>query len=202
MNTGRMDHPDQNHQRCSIRLAGYDYAQPGAYFVTMVTQGRDCLLGEIVDGTMQENAAGFVAQNEWKRLAERFPTVHVDGFVVMPNHIHGIILLDEVEVGQDGVDGLERVRARQSGSGALGDLFSASPLQVGGVKGPLLGVVIGAYKSTTARFINGLRRTPGAPVWQRNYYEHIIRSEAEMGRIQKYILENPIAWDEDDENPD
>jgi len=84
----------QRHHRRSIRLRGYDYTQPGAYYVTIVTQERECLFGEVVDGKMRLNRAGQVARREWERLPCRFPHIRLDAFIVMPNHIHGIIIID------------------------------------------------------------------------------------------------------------
>jgi REP element-mobilizing transposase RayT len=126
-----------------------------------VTWQRNCLFGEIIDGIMRANDAGLLAQNEWKRLSIRFPGMYTDDFVVMPDHIHGIIALESV---------IEKSRR--------------------------LGTIIGAYKSTVTRLINGLHHTPGAPVWQRNYFEHIISNEKDFNKIQTYIEENPSKWGE------
>ena len=129
---------------------------------------------------MKANDAGLLAQNEWKRLSIRFPAVYTDDFVVMPDHIHGIIVL---------------VGAKQEVSRSSNIFPIASPSLID-EKTRRLGTIIRAYKSTFARLINGLRHTPGAPVWQRNYYEHIISSEKDFNKIQTYIIENPSRWRE------
>ena len=197
-----MSTDQDRHQRRSIRLKDYDYTSPGAYFVTLVTWRRENLFGKVVDGAMQLNTWGFLAENEWRRLGQRFESLIVDEFVVMPNHIHGILMVLENDRSES-----DAVGARQKDSSPSGKTSLASPLQnaiqnnAKGVSRGSIGAMIGAYKSTTARLINGLRRTSGARVWQRNYYEHIIRNEVEMARIQTYILANPAGWESDDENP-
>jgi putative transposase len=176
----------QKHHRRSIRLKGYDYSQPGAYFVTLVTWQRECLFGEVVSGQLRLNPFGRLIHNEWQRLGDRFSRVVLDEWIVMPNHLHGILMV--VENDMDNVD----VGARQKSSSETGESSLASPLQAVSHTGPgvasgSLGAIIGAYKSTTTRLINGLRRTPASPVWQRNYYEHIIRNEDELEAIRAYI---------------
>jgi len=187
----------QKYHRHSIRLKGYDYAQPGAYFVTIVTWQRECLFGKIVDGVMQVNDWGNLAQNEWHRLVYRFNNVQFDEFVVMPNHVHGIVVI--LDRGMD-----ESVGARQEKPSPISESPLASPLPNGhpfGVLSGSLGAIVGAFKSTTTRWVNGIRRTPGAPLWQRNYYEHVIRNESEWARIRQYIQSNPTQWEIDQENP-
>ncbi|PKN86592.1 MAG: transposase [Chloroflexi bacterium HGW-Chloroflexi-8] len=169
------------HHRRSIRLKDYDYSQSGAYFVTIVTYNRSHLFGEIVNGMMKVNDTGFVAQIEWKKLSFRFSGISIDNFVVMPDHMHAIIVLV----------GAKPEKTHSSDSPSF-----ASPVQVDEKPHPL-GTIISSYKSTVARLINGLRHTPGAPVWLRNYYEHIIRSEKEFENIRSYIEDNPRRWGED-----
>lgn len=178
--------PQQHHRR-SIRLPGYDYTQVGAYFVTVVTYGRECLFGDIVDGEMRVNDSGILVENEWRRLGHRFGWVIPDEITVMPNHVHCILFIadhDTVGAGQDD--------SFRSGESSLAPPLQNSPGS--------LGAIIRAYKAITARLINGLRRTPGTPVWQRNYYEHIIRDENEMDAIRRYIQDNPAQWKLDTEN--
>jgi REP element-mobilizing transposase RayT len=257
--------------RKSIRLPEFDYASPGAYFITLVTWQRAHLFGEIEDGNMQMNRVGHLVSDEWQRLAVRFEGVQVEPFVVMPNHLHAILYLPEPDVSSlvspggdeggdsrrarhpggstpmsippasplrlggdasshglpDGVDphpvGARREqapkpdsahsaspcwddprdsrRARHINASSLREVPSASPLRVGGdIVGPSLGLILGAFKSTTTRLINGLRHTPGEPVWQRNYYEHILRSKLEWDSTAAYILSNLANWDLDNEN--
>jgi REP-associated tyrosine transposase len=184
------------HRRRSLRLKGYDYGMAGAYFVTICTQDRACLFGDVVDGAMRLSEAGEMVATLWDGLAARFSGVEIDQFVVMPNHLHGILVLDA-----DAVDTTtERATTRVAPTD--GDLVGA-PL----VGAPArLGDVVGAFKSlATVGYIAGVK-TRGWPefrsrLWQRNYYEHVIRDEGAFNRIRRYVDENPAHWDFDDENP-
>lgn len=167
--------PDHHHRR-SIRLKGYDYSLAGAYFITLCMLQRQCLLGEVMRGEMVLNASGFVVQGCWLWLAERYPHVDLDGFVVMPNHLHGIIVISDINQGE-------------------------SRLAPTAAKRKPLGQLVGAFKTVSARFINTLHSIESGSVWQRNYYEHIIRNEADLTRIREYILNNPGKWAEDEDNP-
>ena len=135
--------PNKHHRR-SIRLKGFDYTRENAYFVTICTQNGTCLFGEIVNGQMRLNDAGRVAQMVWKAIPDHFPQVEIDASVVMPNHVHGIIII-------------------------VGATHASPSTQSGPPKGSL-GAIVGSYKSAVSREINQLHRTPGALVWQRNYF--------------------------------
>ena len=176
-----MIYDPNKHDRRSIRLKGFDYTREAAYFVTISTQNGTCLFGEIVNGQMRLNDAGRVAQMVWKTIPDHFSQVEIDASVVMPNHVHGIIII---------------VGATHAGA------RHASPLQrqSGPPKGSL-GAIVGSYKSAVSRQINQLHRTSGAKVWQRNYYEHIIRNETALNRLRQYIADNPARWADDQENP-
>lgn len=169
-------------RRRSLRLQGYDYAQAGAYFVTICTQGRECLFGEIVGGAIQLNNAGRVVSDEWFKTAQIRENVilSADEFVVMPNHVHGIIWLVDGRGTLQRAPTVERFGKPTSGS---------------------IPTIVRLFKSVTTRQINLQRGTPGAPVWQRNYYEHIIRNDESLGRIRDYIVNNPLQWALDRENP-
>lgn len=173
------------HHRRSIRLAGYDYTRPGFYFVTIVTQHRKPIFGEVVDGEMRLSRFGRVAHSEWQRLSRRFPHLELDEFVVMPNHIHGILIV------------LEKKRPE---AGASDDIPSKE--QFGKpVKGSLA-TIIRSYKSAvTARIHCMGDGVSGARVWLRNYYEHIVRGPKDLDRIRHYIRDNPLKWALDRENP-
>ncbi len=175
--------PDKYHRR-SVRLQGYDYSQPGAYFVTVCTHGGDCILGDVVDGQVRLSSLGDVVRRVWHGLEERFERIELDSFVVMPNHVHGIVVITPV------------VGARV---GAIHELPLQGRTQR---RRMLLPKVVGYFKMNASRAINGLRGTPGTPVWQRNYYEHVVRGEWELRAIQQYILDNPFNWQLDRENPD
>jgi putative transposase len=160
--------PDRQHRR-SIRVAKKDYSQVGRYFVTICTHGRDCLLGEIEKGEAKLTSAGRMVQSTWDALPAHFPHSFLDAFVVMPNHIHGILVLQESDP-------------------------SSAPRHS-------LAELIRALKSFSARRINRRRGTPGAHVWQRNYYERVVRDENELEKIRRYIADNPSKWADDPENP-
>jgi len=171
----------QRHHRRSIRLPGYDYTQPGAYFITIVTHERACLFGEVMNGEMELNEMGQIARQCWLDIPKHFGNAAVDAFVVMPNHIHGIIVIH---------------------AGAT----HASPLPLPprprGPQRQSIASIVGSFKSATAKRINALRGTPAAPVWQRNYCEHIVRNDDALQRIRQYLADNPQRWALDRENPD
>ena len=164
------------HHRRSVRLKGYDYAQAGSYFVTLCTHDRACLFGDVVDGQMRLNEYGQVVADSWMWLSDQYPHVELDEWVVMPNHLHGIMVL----TGPDGRGGSRTAPTK-----------NRKPV----------GRLIGAFKTVSTKRLNTLRHTPGLLVWQRNYYEHIVRSEESLDRIRRYIIGNPARWDEDPENP-
>ncbi len=174
-----MKYDPQKHHRHSIRLKGYDYSQAGAYFVTIVAWQREMLFGEIVDGKMIPNELGQIVCDEWEQTAVIRPNVELGDYIVMPNHFHGILIFVD-----DIVGATRRVAPTKT------------TLQSGS-----LGAVMAQFKSIVTKRINGLRNVSGIPVWQRNYYEHIIRDDREMDRIHRYIESNPPMWAEDDENP-
>jgi REP element-mobilizing transposase RayT len=168
-------------QRRSIRLKGYDYSQPGAYFVTLCTQNREFLFGEIANDTMLLNSYGKITEHEWLRSADVRAEVELDVFVVMPNHVHGIVWINK----RGAVDATRRAHGR-------------APLRR---KPGSLGSMVAGFKSGVTRRVNALRCSPGGRVWQRNYYERIVRDEDELKRIRQYITDNPIRWALDDNNP-
>jgi putative transposase len=185
---------DRHHRR-SIRLKGYDYSLAGAYFVTISTQDRVCVFGDVVAGVMRLNEAGRMVSTEWDTLLARFPGVDLDAFVVMPNHIHGIIVFATwVSVGAPLV-GAQDVASNKT-------IDDRATTRVA----PTLGDVVGAFKSrVTVEYTRGVK-TKGWPafrrrLWQRNFYEHIIRNEASLNHIRQYILDNPARWAFDRDNP-
>jgi len=189
------------HRRRSIRLPGYDYSQAGAYFVTIVTQDRACLFGDVVDSKARLNTAGDMIEKCWLELNRKFPIVEMDQYVVMPNHFHGIVVITSEPVGA----GSPRPKSDTHTRNTTPD--SHTTTTSGAETAPLpsrrlsLGNVVAYLKYQTTKQINELRQTPGITVWQRNYYEHIIRNEESLNRIREYIVNNPIQWDLDRENP-
>ena len=188
--------PDKQHRR-SIRLREYDYTQAGAYFVTTVTKDRMCLFGEIVNGKIWLNDGGRIIQAAWDELPDHYPGVECDAFIVMPNHVHGIIVLvKDGGIRGNGVGaGLKPAQSGLRPTIAPRAGLKPAPTQHG------LPEIIRAFKTFSGRRINALRNTTGVPVWQRNYYEHIIRGESELTRIREYIANNPMQWELDRENP-
>jgi putative transposase len=186
-----------NGKRKSLRLPEYDYTDPGGYFITIMAKDRQHLFGEIVHGEMHLNDFGEIAKKEWFRTAELRPMVELfeEEFVVMPDHIHGIIWIRDpvVEfVGAERRSALielsERVEQRSTPTGKT----SKSP------EPGSLGVIVRAYKSAVAYQINRIRNTRGFPIWQRNYYEHVIRDENDLDAICAYVVGNPSLWKMDD----
>ena len=174
------------HHRRSIRLQGYDYAEAGAYFITVTTHRRLCLFGEMTGGAAHMNDAGLMVDRWWAELNKKFSAVETDESVVMPNHFHGIICLN------------------------LGEPNHCKSVGSEGLKGAHIGAplpeIVQRFKTmTTNEYIRGVRRLgwPAFParLWQRNYYEHIIRSDRELNRLRQYILDNPAKWPDDVENP-
>ena len=168
-----------DHRRKSLRLSDYNYSQPGAYFVTICTFESRNLLGEVHNREMFLNDAGRIVKRTWLEIPEHFLIADLDSFIVMPNHIHGILVL--IDVGR-------------------GTACRAPTERFGKPIPDSLPTIIRSFKAAATRRINILNNTPGATLWQRNYYEHIIRSEESLNRIRKYIDDNPLRWGEDPEN--
>lgn len=175
-----MKYDSQIHHRRSIRLKGYDYTQAGAYFITICAYQRENIFGEIVNGEMKLNSFGEIAYSEWFKTAELRSSVELykKQFVVMPNHIHGNIWLTDV-----------RTRRRRVPTEKFGKPVSGS-----------IPTIVRAYKSAVTYAINKMENSRGAVVWQRNYYEHVIRNEKELELITKYIEYNPMNWQLDRDN--
>jgi REP element-mobilizing transposase RayT len=166
-------------KRKPLRLKEYDYLLDGSYFVTICTKGRENLFGIIIDSTMSENEFGVIVRSCWNDLPGHYKNISLDEFVVMPNHVHGIIIIDN-PVG----------------------VIHESPLQMNKLarRQMLLPKIVGRFKQNTAKQINIMRGTYGETVWQRNYYEHIIRNERSLYKIREYIRTNPVRWTWDKEN--
>jgi REP element-mobilizing transposase RayT len=183
---GRKSGPQEHHRR-SIRLAGHDYSQPGAYLVTMVTRGRESLFGEVEAGEVRLSEAGRIVWEVWNALPGRYPQITLGAAVVMPNHFHGILVITDTVVGAVPV-GAVPVRAVHEPPQRLRRRMT-------------LQLVVGYLKVNSAKRINAFLRTAGTPVWQRDCYEHIIRNDGEHERIHRYIEANPANWMNDEENP-
>ena len=178
-----MKHNPNIHHRRSIRLKGYDYSWPGAYFITICTQDRQCLFGKVVGGEMWLNHAGAMAERWWQELNRKFRHIQTDVHIVMPNHVHGIIVIQSV-----GAD------------------LRVCPYMKGAHIGAPLPEIVQWFKTmTTNEYIRRVKNDGWPPfpgrLWQRNYYEHVIRDDQSLYRIRNYILENPLLWHLDRENP-
>ena len=165
--------PDIHHRR-SIRLRGYDYSRAGAYFVTICVRERQPILGTVEEDTVHYADCGRAVVDCWLWLAERYPHVELDEWIVMPTHLHGVVVLCDAER----------------------DAFRTAPAR----RKPL-GELIGAFKTVSTQRVNTLCGRAGEPLWQRDFYEHIIRNAAELDRVRQYIANNPIQWALDPENP-
>jgi len=209
-----MRHDSLNHHRCSIRLRGYDYSRAGAYVITLVAHQRAHLFGKAVNDAMMLNAWGQIAQAEWLSSATIRREIELDAFVIMPNHIHGIVVIEvDDDHGNDAgasggclIDELANVTGeciRRMPQGEQVDRRSLgvrrTPLP-SGPKPKSLGAFVAGYKSAVTKRINAMREMKDAPVWQRNYHDRIIRNERELNAFRKYIEDNPLQWALEREN--
>ena len=159
--------PDRHHRR-SIRLPGYDYSQPGAYFVTICTHQRECTFGTVQDRTVFLSQLGAIVEQCWCALSGYFRFIELDAFAVMPNHLHGIVIMKDY--GQANVGGSSGTRPRSLGS------------------------IIQNFKSISTRKMKQAFQSSAAHIWQRSYYERVIRDQAELNNVRRYIETNPDRW--------
>jgi len=204
----------------SIRLPGYDYSQPGAYFITIVTHNRQCSFGNIIDDEMMLNEFGVLVQNEWLKTGIIRPNINIDAFVVMPNHLHGIIIITDNDNGhsRDSRDSRDSRRDTLQRVSTITDTITDTDTdtitdtemgtetdtgtieQFGKPTKNSIPTIVRSFKSTTTKQINQMRQTPMQPLWQRNYFEHVIRDDNELTRIHQYIINNSKRWEEDNLN--
>ena len=251
-------------QRRAMRLRSYDYSQPGAYFVSICAQHRKCLFGTIIDGQMRLNEIGEIVVECWSRIPQHFPSVELGEYVIMPNHIHGIIALNIVgarsprPIGEEqsisptvGARSPRPIGEEQSISPTVGTrsprpigeeqsisptvgarsprpigeeqsisptVGTRSPRPIGeeqsisptvGTRSPRpsdnspsLGKIVAYFKYQSTKHINQHHNMPGTRIWQRNYYDHVIRDDTDLQRIRRYIQDNPMKWALDQLHPD
>ena len=158
-------------RRSSLRLPEYNYSQASAYFVTRVVKGRKPIFGKVVDEEVELNECGKVIENAWLDLPNHYEHVSLDEFIVMPDHVHGIMIITHTEANGVGA-GLKPAPTKRYADGEA----------------------VRAFKTFSARRINQKRRTPGTPLWQRGYFDHVIRNEDDLNRLREYILTNPLRW--------
>ena len=183
-----MPYDPEIHHRRSIRLRGYDYSQPGSYYVTLCTQGKEHLFGQILEGEMHRNEWGDHVARCWEWLGQQYPYIALDEWTVMPNHLHGIIVVAEGRGASRSAPVNNPARFRRGAS-------RSAP-----TKRKPLGRLVGAFKTVSTDDINQLRGTPARPLWQRDFYDHIIRNEDELNKIREYIRTNPLRWASDPDN--
>ncbi|MDA3798092.1 MAG: hypothetical protein PF692_03320 [Kiritimatiellae bacterium] len=182
------------HNRRSIRLKGYDYSRAGLYFITICCQGRECLFGNITDDVMIPNDAGKMIGKLWNEISDDFSNVCLHEYVIMPNHFHGIIEINTV-----GADSISALSNRMQTEIIRADMESAPTMN--SAKTNIPKIIQSFKRHTTIKYIEMVKQNILPPfhkrIWQRNYWEHIIRNENEYYRISKYIINNPITWEND-----
>jgi putative transposase len=181
-----MTYDPEKHHRRSVRLDHYDYRNSGAYFVTICTHARQCIFGTIENVETQLSRSGMIVEKCWNAIAEHRPTIELDYFQIMPNHMHGILFFHHV-------------------GATLASPSSTRPINPQRPNGPIpnsLGAVIGGFKSAVTREINRIRPGAGDRLWQASYYDHIIRNNRSLELIREYIYTNPRRWELDRENPE
>ena len=200
------------HHRRSIRLPGYDYSQTGSYFVTICANRRECVFGDVVDGQMRLNRYGEIVADTYQWLCQRYPYLYSDEWIVMPNHFHAIMVITD----QPCLDTDTPCRGVSRNAPTINERYNADAINeqrhaptinkqhhadaINKQRKPL-GRLIGAFKTVSTKKINILRDAPGTPLWQRNYYEHIIRNPDAMNKIRNYIIDNPVSWEIDQLHP-
>ena len=165
---------NKEYHRRSTRLPNYDYTRPGAYLVTICTQNRDCILSEISNSKSVLTDLGQQVFASWQWLEKQYPYLKLDEFIIMPNHLHGILVITD-----------------NCRGGSRTALIA---------KRKSLGHIVGAFKTISTKWFNKIQGTPGAKLWQRGFYEHVIRNDKELDRIREYIANNPARWEFDKEN--
>src|SRR6266508_1548584 len=188
--------PDRHHRR-SIRLPGYDYTRAGAYFITICTYQRACMLGAIQDGVIALSPSGQIVEQCWRNLPSHFMCIELDAFVVMPNHLHAIIIITESDHSKGELSTQQPVVSSRQGPETVSPRSLSLP---NGTQSGSLSAIIQNFKSVSTRKINQALQNRGATVWQRGYYERIIRDEAALNNVRRYIEANPARWADDEEH--
>jgi len=189
------------HKRQSIRLKGYDYSQSGLYFITICCYQRECLFGNIINSQMILNNFGQLIKEEWLKSAEIRKEIELDDFVIMPNHFHGIVIINQ-EINSDFMKNDVDFQDNNVGANGRSPLqqIPSSPPKIS-MKPKSISSLIAGFKSATTKKINIIRNTPQNPVWQRNYYDHIIRNDESLAKIREYVQNNPLSWENDQLHP-
>ena len=190
-----MTYDPQKHHRKSIRLKEYDYSKPNAYFITICTYNKECIFGAITNGEMRLNVCGKIVDNEWLKTPTIRPYVLLDKYIIMPNHIHGIIIIDSRDTAP--VSSCATVEVAES-------RISRIPTfeQFGRPTSHSIPTIIRSFKAATTKQIHEIQKNHRQAVWQPRFYEHIIRNPHELDQTREYIIYNPLKWALDSENPD
>jgi putative transposase len=198
----------ERYGRRSIRLKGYNYAREGAYFVTICTQGRERVFGTVMKGEMLLNERGLEVARCWTWLAEQYPYVYLDEWIVMPDHTHAIIVITDThdKGAHANVPTPNATNAPQPCWGGSRTALPRTAPTTDPVNGKPddthpkptprkpLGRLIGAFKTVSTHRVNDLKDTPGAQLWQRNYHERVIRNNLAMNALHRYVANNPVLW--------
>lgn len=183
------------HHRRNLRLKDYDYTQAGAYFITLCTQNREHLFGSILNGVMQLNPAGKMVETIWREIPAYYKRIFLDEFIIMPNHLHGIVILEDTT-------GYEDERLINPSVIKDSSLLRGQPQGAAPTKRLSLPDVVHRFKTmTTKRYADGVKQSQWLPfqgkLWQRNYWEHVIRNHTALAELREYICNNPLRWEED-----
>ena len=190
-----MGYEPEKYNRRSMRMKGYDYSLPGAYFVTLLASGRKHLFWKVNLDQVELNEIGKIVEYCWLKIPNYFDNIKLDEYVIMPDHLHGIIFI-EAALGKG------EVFAGNAPNEVETQSANTSPLRPRGTKKGSLGAIIQNFKLVSTRFVNKRFYEAGNKIWQRNYYDRIIRNEREFNAIRQYIRDNPLNWEQDVENPD
>ena len=173
------------YSRRSIRLKGYDYSSAGAYFVTICAKDRKCIFGDIEHEEMRLSEGGKIADECWRNIPMHYPSVFLDEYIIMPNHVHGVILIDNDDVGVQNFEPLQRQVTREN------KFQQIIPKSVGSI--------VRGFKTGVTKWFR--QNTGVYTVWQSNYFDRIVRDDDELNRIREYIIYNPLKWADHEDNP-
>jgi putative transposase len=187
--------------RRSVRWKRYDYTSAGFYYVTLCAEGRQCIFGEIRDGAVVLNEVGHLVRSCWEEIPAHFSRVELDAWILMPNHLHGLLRLHPKDVGaQHAAPSVAPdPPPRFVNSGAFRPRLAPPRVKV---EPSSLSAIVRSFKSASSLAVNRMRELAGVSIWQRNLHEHVVRDNVELERIRSYIKDNPSRWDEDLENPE
>ena len=197
-----MKYDPEKHHRRSIRLKEYDYSHPGAYFITICTHDEECCFGNIINGNLKYSKIGIIAEEILIETVNNMALMRLDSYVIMPNHLHMIIFIDDSDIHLMGVSRNAPTKNTRRLHHRRGVIHNAQNMEFYSYispKGNSLSILIRKYKAAVTRWCNnnGYKFFK----WHRNYYEHVIRNETDLNQIREYIITNPLKWELDKENP-